>query len=306
MMFSLLVAAASMRLTVVEETQGASGDVTNREFSPFRPAVGDRAGGQGYCRRMAVEPRGDERVRTAELIAALCLATDLGMGFPFEHGLHTTVIAMRVADRLGVDRRTASETYYACLLSHAGCTTDAHVAAEVFGGSLTASFNPLMYGSGRDVLTGLLRALPDPGSPALVRAAQTARRLPRMARESNIHISAACEVAGMLADRMGAPPSVPGLLAHLTERWDGKGPLRRAKGDEIPCRCGSSMLRRTLLCNACLAARSTPRKSYGNAPATPSTRRSRLASSTRVRGFLRSTRAPRRGRRFSRPSRTHC
>ena len=30
------------------------------------------------------------------------------------------------------------------------------------------------------------------------------------------------------------PPSVPGLLAHLTERWDGKGPLRRAKGEEIP------------------------------------------------------------------------
>jgi HD-GYP domain-containing protein (c-di-GMP phosphodiesterase class II) len=38
----------------------------------------------------------------------------------------------------------------------------------------------------------------------------------------------------MLAERVGAPPSVPDLLAHLTERWDGKGPLRRAKGEEIP------------------------------------------------------------------------
>jgi HD-GYP domain-containing protein (c-di-GMP phosphodiesterase class II) len=183
---------------------------------------------------VAAEPKADERVRAAELIAALCLATDLGMGFPFEHGLHTTVIAMRLADRLGVDRRTASETYYACLLSHAGCTTDAHVAAQVFGGSLTTSFNPLMYGSGREVLTGLIRALPDPGGPALVRVAQTARRLPRMARETTTHISAACEVAGMLADRVGAPPSVPGLLAHLTERWDGKGPLRRAAREQIP------------------------------------------------------------------------
>jgi HD-GYP domain-containing protein (c-di-GMP phosphodiesterase class II) len=67
----------------------------------------------------------------------------------------------------------------------------------------------------------------------LVRVAQIARRFPRMARESSIHISAACEVAGMLADRVGAPPSVPGLLTHSTERWDGKGPLRRAKGDQI-------------------------------------------------------------------------
>jgi HD-GYP domain-containing protein (c-di-GMP phosphodiesterase class II) len=38
----------------------------------------------------------------------------------------------------------------------------------------------------------------------------------------------------MLAEQVGAPPSVPGLFAYLTERWDGKGPLRRAKGEQIP------------------------------------------------------------------------
>jgi response regulator RpfG family c-di-GMP phosphodiesterase len=27
---------------------------------------------------------------------------------------------------------------------------------------------------------------------------------------------------------------VPGLLTHLLERWDGKGPLHRAKGEQIP------------------------------------------------------------------------
>ena len=183
---------------------------------------------------MPAEPQGSEGVCTAELIAALCLGTDLGMGFPFEHGLHTTVIAMRLADRLGIDQEDASQTYYTCLLSHAGCTTEAHVAAEVFGGSLTTNFNPVMYGSGREVLGGLLRTLPDPESPALVRAVQIARRLPRMAREQRPAVTAACEVAGMLATEVGVPPSVPGLLAHLTERWDGKGPLRRAKGEQIP------------------------------------------------------------------------
>ena len=38
----------------------------------------------------------------------------------------------------------------------------------------------------------------------------------------------------MLAEGVGLPPTVQGLLAHLTERWDGKGPLGRAKGEEIP------------------------------------------------------------------------
>ncbi len=184
---------------------------------------------------MADEPsQGAEQVRAAEVIGALCLATDLGMGFPFEHGLHTTLVASRLADRLGVDPATASQAYYACLLSHAGCTTDAHVTAEVFGASLTTHLNPVLYGSQREVLAGLMGALPEPESPAAVRALQVARGLPRIARLQRPHFTAMCEVAQMLADGVGLPSSIAGLLAHLTERWDGKGPLRRAKGEEIP------------------------------------------------------------------------
>src|SRR5215204_7719100 len=129
--------------------------------------------GLGYCRGVADEPsQGAEQVRAAEVIGALCLATDLGMGFPFEHGLHSTLVATRLAERLGVDAATASHTYYACLLAHAGCTTDAHVTAEIFGDSLTTHLNPVVYGSRREVLAGLVRALPEPESAAPVRAIQ--------------------------------------------------------------------------------------------------------------------------------------
>jgi HD-GYP domain-containing protein (c-di-GMP phosphodiesterase class II) len=156
------------------------------------------------------------------------------MGFPFEHGLQTTLIAMRLAERLGVDRRTAGEVYYASLLSHAGCTTEVHMAAEIFGGSMTEHFQPVMYGTPREAFLGLMRSLPDPGSDWLERTSQIARRLPRLVTESRGAISANCEVAGMLAGQLGAPSSVPGMLAFLTDRWDGKGPLRRARGDQIP------------------------------------------------------------------------
>jgi HD-GYP domain-containing protein (c-di-GMP phosphodiesterase class II) len=156
------------------------------------------------------------------------------MGYPFEHGLHSTLIAMRLADICGVDDETASQTYYACLLCHSGCTTDAHVTPEVFGGSLRTNFHPVRYGSGREVIWGLIRSLPDPESAGLVRASQVARRLPRMAREMRPHLTATCEVAGMLADGLGLPGSVQSLFAHRFERWDGHGPLGRAKGEEIP------------------------------------------------------------------------
>jgi hypothetical protein len=55
-------------------------------------------------------PRGAERVRTAEVIATLSLATDLATGLPLEHGLRSTLVAMRLAERLGVDPQTAADT----------------------------------------------------------------------------------------------------------------------------------------------------------------------------------------------------
>ena len=46
-----------------------------------------------------------DEVRTAEVIGALCLATDLGIGLPFEHGLQSTIVAMRIAEQSWGRRR---------------------------------------------------------------------------------------------------------------------------------------------------------------------------------------------------------
>ena len=55
-----------------------------------------------------------------------------------------------------------------------------------------------------------------------------------MAREQRPAIARGLRGRGHAGGSVGAPASVPALLAHLTERWDGKGPLRRAKGEQIP------------------------------------------------------------------------
>jgi hypothetical protein len=79
---------------------------------------------------------------------------------------------MRLADRLGVDRETASQTYYACLLFYVGCTANADVAAEIFGAddSLTRYANPVRFGSRAKMIAGFLRAVAPPGSTPRVRA----------------------------------------------------------------------------------------------------------------------------------------
>jgi len=181
-------------------------------------------------------PTGNEEVRAAEVIAACCLATDLGMGFPFEHGLHATLMAQRLAGLLGVDAETMSQTYYCCLLTYTGCTTDADISIAIFGGNRTENLTPVQFGSTAQMLGGIVRAVQPPGLPPYRRAYEIARRLPKAARflTGGPHFEALCDVAEMMAQRLGLPPSIHRLFAYLTERWDGKGILGRATGDEIP------------------------------------------------------------------------
>jgi len=179
---------------------------------------------------------GGERVRAAEVIAALSLATDLGIGVPLEYGLHSTLIAMRLGERLGVDSETASQTYYACLLFYVGCTANADIAAEIFGDdhALTTYGTPARFGSRTEMMAGLMRAVAPPGSAPLVRAGQLVHGLPKLARVFRGQLATLCEVAQMLTDRLGVPTDVGALFAHVAERWDGKGDPGRAKRDEIP------------------------------------------------------------------------
>jgi HD-GYP domain-containing protein (c-di-GMP phosphodiesterase class II) len=190
-----------------------------------------------YCRRVADDPSLDAgSVRVAEVIAALSLATDLGIGVPLEYGLQSTLVAMRLADRLGVDSETASQTYYTCLLFYVGCTANADVAAELFGAddALTTYATPVRFGSRPEMVGGFLRAIAPPGDSPLVRARRLALGLPRIALVFKEHLASFCEVAEMLTDRLGVPRSVGALFSHVAERWDGKGQPGRAKQDQIP------------------------------------------------------------------------
>lgn len=71
---------------------------------------------------MGVAPAG-KRVRLAELLAALSLGSDLGMGLPMEHVLRQCFISMRLADRIGLDATDRGVVYYTALLGSAVMST---------------------------------------------------------------------------------------------------------------------------------------------------------------------------------------
>lgn len=164
----------------------------------------------------------------------MCLATDLGMGFPFEHGLEATLTTMRLCEALELDVDTRSRTFYASLLAYAGCTVDGVERSQLFPSSMSEHFTPRQFGSQLESLVGVSRALQSPRASLPRRTWEVISGLPRAARFLDGHMAALCEVSGMLAERLGVPESIYGMFPLLTERWDGKSVLERASRDEIP------------------------------------------------------------------------
>jgi hypothetical protein len=81
---------------------------------------------------MAAPPSGT-RVRLAELIAMISLGTDLGFGQPMEHVMRQSLIALRLAERLGLDENARAVVYYVGLIAWVGCHVDAYEQAKWFG-----------------------------------------------------------------------------------------------------------------------------------------------------------------------------
>lgn len=79
------------------------------------------------------------QVRLAELCAATSMFTDLGTGQPPGHGLRTCVVAMRLAETLGLDAEDCREVFYVALLRLLGCTAEVHQLADLSGGDESAS-----------------------------------------------------------------------------------------------------------------------------------------------------------------------
>ncbi|HUG83998.1 MAG TPA: hypothetical protein VMM13_05510, partial [Euzebya sp.] len=98
-------------------------------------------------------------IRLAELMASLSLGIDLGFGQPMEHVVRQTRIALRIAERLGLEADQRSVVYYTALLTNVGCHTDAHEQAKWFGDDIGLKGDKYVYGvhGPRAAVAGLRR-----------------------------------------------------------------------------------------------------------------------------------------------------
>ncbi len=176
-----------------------------------------------------------QRLRLAELMAALSLATDLGMGQPMEQALRTCLIATELAGRMGLDGHEISEVMYVALLRFLGCTADAHEFAEMVGGddiAVRAAIAPVLGGSDREFATRVMPTI-GAGSHAMRRVRLVAGMMTTGQARGREGVRAHCEMGERLALRLGLAVGVQRGLADAFECWNGKGFPKGSAGNDI-------------------------------------------------------------------------
>lgn len=174
------------------------------------------------------------RPRRAEVVAALSLALDLGLGQPMEHMLRSSIIACRLATLLGLDAQQRGVVYYGDLLAWIGCHADSPEISALFDddiGYRAATYEidlaglPLMR-----MLMGHVAADQPPLRRTLSRAAFMVSAREQMTKVIASHYVS----AGSLADRLNMGPDVRSAIGFTFERWDGTGLPDGAAGEDIP------------------------------------------------------------------------
>ena len=173
-------------------------------------------------------------VRLAELVAALSLGIDLGFGQPMEHVLRQCLIALRLAEGIGLDEDQRAVVYYTALLVNVGCHSDAYEQAKWFGDDI--ALKSIKYDhepkSLRMTATGM-RFLGS-GHPPLHRFRLGLAFALSGHREVDDMMAHHAAIAGTMAEQLSLPGEVVEAISAAYERWDGRGWPGELEGEEIP------------------------------------------------------------------------
>jgi HD-GYP domain-containing protein (c-di-GMP phosphodiesterase class II) len=173
-------------------------------------------------------------VRLAELVAALSLGIDLGFGQPMEHVLRQCLIALRLAEGMGLDEQQRAVVYYTALLVNVGCHSDAHEQAKWFGDDIAVKAIKYEHEPRSLAMNFAGMRFLGSGHPPLHRFRLGLEFVLSGHREVDHMIEHHASIARALGEQLELEQDVIDALGAAYERWDGRGWPGELKGEEVP------------------------------------------------------------------------
>jgi len=149
-----------------------------------------------------------------------------------EHVLRECIIALRLADRIGLEEDERSTVYYTALLVNVGCHSDAHEQAKWFGDDIALKSGKYDESGLRAAATML--SLVGSGNPPLHRVRVGVELAISGRRDFDGMIARHSALARALAERLGLSGPVQDAVGASYEYWNGKGWPGGLAGDRIP------------------------------------------------------------------------
>ncbi len=172
-------------------------------------------------------------IRLAEVLGAMSLAVDLGIGQPMGHVARSCLLARALGRATGVPARTDEHLYFVTLMGWVGCIADSREAARWFGddieyraGVYDLDMRPLPF-------LGYLLRRAGRDQPPAHRAGRAAALVATGARGVQDSLRAHCQVTEQVARRLGLDEQVCVALRQVFARWDGQGLPKGLRGEQI-------------------------------------------------------------------------
>jgi HD-GYP domain-containing protein (c-di-GMP phosphodiesterase class II) len=175
-------------------------------------------------------------IALSTLLSALSAALDLTEGQPMGHAVRTCLIALRLAETLGLSPQEQADLHLSALLKDSGCSSNAARMCAIFGcDDIQAKADSKIQDWCRlseAVKFAVTHTVPYASALERLRKLGELLRLP--GRVMDILSEARCTRGAEIARSLGLSAAAAEAIYHLDEHWDGLGAIAGLRGSAIP------------------------------------------------------------------------
>ena len=176
-------------------------------------------------------------LRLSGVLEGLSHALDLTEGHPRGHAARSSLIGLRIGEALGLYPSEQTELLYALLLKDAGCSSNAPVVFDLFGGTDQEVKRAVWLRDWRRLPEQLAYAWEYIGrGTALVSKLRRVGRFAMLGRRGSGEriFTVRCERGAQIARMIGFPDRVTAAILAMDEHWDGGGYPYGLKREQAP------------------------------------------------------------------------